>query len=943
VTTFYTYLQLTPDPSAAVSDVRAKVSASQAKLPAGIIAPVITQVSTDGQPVVYLAFADARQSDMAVTAFVQNEMAPRLTAIPGVAQAQLIGDRKYAIRLQLDPVRMAAYGVTVDDVRNALAQQNIETPGGEIRRKDDSISVLVDTSLSSLSAFNGMALRRGKDGDLVLLSDIGKAVVGPDQTLTGFRYGGKNAVAVGLVPQSTANPLAISAAANGMLPELRRAAPPGMVIDMAFDTSGPVKDSVDEVAITVFIAVGLVLLVIVAFIGSLRTSMIPLMTIPLSLFGTLMFIDLLGFSINIFSLLAMVLAVGLVVDDAIVEVENVQRHVDAGMTAMDATFLGSEEVGFAVIATTITLASVFAPMGFAGGIVGQIFREFAFTLAICILLSGFIARTLAPMLCGRLIYPHRNTGYTGWVMRLTDRAAAQYRRAIMAVLGHRWLVVLVTVTAVAATVMIAPRVPASMSAGEDEAYVVLKFSGPPTASLGYLADWTTRAEAVVARQPEVDGTLVMLGMPMQNEAMSIVSFKPWNQRSRTSTQITDSIMTDLRDLPGLESTIFASDPLAGVGAGQPVQWILKTSGSYTDLALAAEAVIAATRQARSLQNVTVDLHINTPKVLVSVDREAAADVGVPVSTIGATIQSLYGGQRASTFVYRGDIYNVIIELPEALAARATTLEDVYVTGRTGDLIPLRSLVTITRAPGPAVLARTDQMNSATLGADPLPGHSVAEATAELKAIAEQQLPPDIRVTASAALQAMEQSAIGMASVMLLAIVFIYLVLSAQFESFRDPAIILMIVPLAICGAIVGLYLFGGSYNLYSVIGFIALVGLIAKHGILIVEFTNQLRDRGYSLHDALIEASALRLRPIMMTTTATVLGALPLAFATGAGAGGRSEIGIVIAVGMTFGTLVSLFILPAVYSLMAARVRHPLVPVPDFMLSDESVDSHAAD
>nr|WP_294563441.1 efflux RND transporter permease subunit [uncultured Rhodopila sp.] len=931
------------DPAAAVNDVRAKVSASQSKLPAGIIAPVITQVSTDGQPVLYLAFADARQSDMAVTAFVQNEMVPRLTAIPGVAQAQLIGDRKYAIRLQLDPVRMAAYGVTVDDVRNALAQQNIETPGGEIRRKYDSISVLVDTSLSSLAEFNGMALRRGKDGYLVLLSDVGKAVVGPDQTLTGFRYGGKTAVAVGLVPQSTANPLDISAAANAMLPELRRAAPPGMVIDMAFDTSGPVKDSVDEVAITVFIAVGLVLLVIVAFIGSLRTSMIPMMTIPLSLFGTLMFIDLLDFSINIFSLLAMVLAVGLVVDDAIVEVENVQRHVDAGLTPMDATFLGSQEVGFAVIATTITLASVFAPMGFAGGTVGQIFREFAFTLAICILLSGFIARTLAPMLCGRLIYPHRKTGYTGWVMRMTDRSAALYRRAIIAVLGHRWLVVLATVAALAATVMIAPRVPASVSAGEDEAYVVLKFSGPPTASLGYLADWTARAEAIMTRQPEVESTLVMLGMPMQNEAMSIVSFKPWSRRSRTSTQITDSIMTDLKDLPGLESTIFASDPLAGVGAGQPVQWILKTSGSYTDLAAGAEAVIAATRHARSLQNVTVDLHINTPKVMVSVDRQAAADVGVPVSTIGATIQSLCGGQRASTFVYRGDIYNVIIELPEALAAKVATLEDVYVTGRTGDLIPLRSLVTITRAPGPAVLARTDQMNSATLGADPLPGHSVAEATAELKAIAEQVLPPGIRITGSAAMQAMEQSAIGMALVMLLAIVFIYLVLSAQFESFRDPAIILTIVPLAICGAIVGLYIFDGSYNLYSVIGFVALVGLIAKHGILIVEFTNQLRDQGYNLHDALIEASALRLRPIVMTTTATVLGALPLAFATGAGAGGRSEIGIVIAVGMTFGTLVSLFILPAVYSLMAARVRRPIVPLPGFLLSDAPVSSHAAD
>lgn len=447
----------------------------------------------------------------------------------------------------------------------------------------------------------------------------------------------------------------------------------------------------------------------------------------------------------------------------------------------------------------------------------------------------------------------------------------------------------------------------------------------------------------MSAQPEVAGSLVMLGMPMQNQALSIVSFKPFDQRRRTSTEITNAIMAGLADLPGLQSTVYASDPLAGIGGGQPVQWILKTSDTYTTLAEAAAAVIQATRHAKTLQNVTVDLHIDTPKVMVAVDRAAAADVGVPVSTIGATIQSLFGGQRASTFIYRGDIYNVIIELPEALASQAETLEDVYVTGRSGDLIPLRSLITITHGAGPAVLARTDQMNSATLGADPAPGHSVQEATAELKAIADRVLPSGIQISASAAVAAMEQSAIGMAVVMLLAVVFIYLVLSAQFESFRDPAIILAIVPLAICGAIIGLWLFDGSYNLYSVIGFIALVGLIAKHGILIVEFTNQLRDQGRDLHDALIEAATLRLRPIIMTTAATVLGALPLAFATGAGAGGRSQIGIVIAVGMTLGTLISLFVLPAIYSLMAARTRHAIIPVPDFALLDEAVGKHAAE
>lgn len=921
------------DPASAASEVRAKVAEVQAKLPPTIIAPVITQMSTDGQPVLYLAFAHPQMSEMAVTEFVDRDIVPQLSTIPGVAQSQILGERKYAIRLQLSPVRMAAFGVTVEDVKAALAQQNIETPGGLIRREKESISVIVDTALNDVDEFNKLVLRRDQDGSLIYLSDVGEAIVGPDQTISGFRYGGKNAIAVGLAPQSTANPLDISQAARAMLPSLRALAPAGMTIEMAFDTSVAVSASVDEVVKTVIIAVILVLLVILMFLGSLRTSFIPMVTIPLSLVGTLLFMSMLGFSINIFSLLAMVLAVGLVVDDAIVEVENVQRHVDAGMSAMDATFLGSREVGFAVIATTITLASVFIPMGLAGGIVGQIFREFAFTLAAAILLSGFVARTLSPMMCGRLIRPMPDHGYAKAIHRLTDRLADGYRRLIRSLLRHRWIVVLATVGAIALTTLVAGKVPASMSAGEDEAYVVLKFTGPSTASINYLSDWTTRAEEVIARQTDVANTLVMLGTPLQNEAMAIIVFKPWEKRTRTSTQITDAIMADLQDLPGLTPTIYASDPLAGVGAGQPVQWILKTSKSNDDLAAAAAAVQQAARNATSLQNVTVDLRTDTPKIVVAVDRAAAADVGIAVSTIGATIQSLYGGQRASTFIYQGDIYNVIIELPSSLQGSDTGMEDVFLAGRNGYLVPLRSLVRITVDSGPAILFRTDQMNSATLGADPRPGHSVAQATAELKQIAESVLPPGIRLAESAAARATASSASGMAVVMLLSIVFIYLVLSAQFESFRDPAIILMIVPLAICGAILGLFALNGSYNLYSVVGLVTLVGLIAKHGILIVEFTNQLRDQGHDLHEALIEASGVRLRPVLMTTIATVLGAVPLAIAEGAGAGGRSQIGIVITVGMTLGTLVSLFILPVVYSLLAIRTRPGIPPVPDFATS----------
>ena len=465
-------------PAEAASQVRAKVAEAQAKLPAGILAPVITQISTDGQPVLYLAFADAGLSAMTVTEFVRREMVPRLTAIPGVAQNQIIGERKYAMRLRLDPVRLAAFGVTVQDVSAALQQQNVETPGGQIRRPGEVIPVLVNTALSEPGAFRDMVLRRGEDGSIVRLSDVGDAVVGADQTSTSFRYGGKAAVAVGVVPQSGANPIEISHAVRALLPSLRAAAPPGMTIELAFDTAGPVEASVDAVLETVVIAVVLVLLVIVLFLGSLRSSLVALVTIPLSLISGFLFMKMLDFSINIFSLLAMVLAVGLVVDDAIVEVENVQRHVDAGMTPMAATFKGSNEVAFAVIATTITLASVFAPLGLAGGIAGQLFREFAFTLAITILISGFIARTLSPMMCGRLIAPKPQRGYIRYVDAGMARLTAFYGRVLRAALGHPWKSLLLGLLVVAATVAVAGRVPGSVSAGEDQAYVVLKFTGP---------------------------------------------------------------------------------------------------------------------------------------------------------------------------------------------------------------------------------------------------------------------------------------------------------------------------------------------------------------------------------------------------------------------------------------------------------------------------------
>jgi multidrug efflux pump len=916
-------------PQDAVSDVRAAMGQVVGLLPAGALAPSVSQAASNAQPVLYVSFSDQRRDAMEVTDTVRRTMLPMLANIPGVAQNQLIGDRKYAIRIRLNTLSMAGHGVTVDDVTNALATQNVDVPGGQFRSQDQIISVLVSTALNRPDQFEQLVLRRGEDGFQIRIGDVGTAAVGPDTAANAIRYAGQTAVAVGVVPQSTANPLDIGKAVRAMLPALQAAAPPGMQVAIAFDTSIFVQASVDEVFKAVIVAVLLVLAVVVVFLGSLRTSIIALLTIPVSLIGAFLVMKMFGFSINIFSLLAMILAVGLVVDDAIVEVENVQRLVDGGMDPMAATFRGSEEVGFAVIATTITLASVFAPVGLVSGLVGQLFREFAFTLAATILISGFVARTLSPMLCGRLVRPKKPGGWAQRMDRMLEWLAGHYARLLRWLLRRRWLVAVLCVACIIGTAQVAGRIPAEEAPVEDDAYALIQLQGPTTASLDYLSRWAAEAEAAFRSQPEVVDALVLVGTPLPNQVLSFVVFRDWTQRTRSSTQITASIMERLSKLPGVSASVFSAGGLGGGAAGQAVQIVLRTNADYQTLAQAVDALrSAAATQATQVTNITSDLVMNTPQVVVEVDRLLAADLGVPVSSVGTTIQALLGGNRASTFNYGGAVYNVIVDLPQDLQGDPSALDRVYLRGRADSPVSLGSLVSASEVPGPAVLSHTGGQRSATIGADLRPGASAGDATDELIRIATAVLPATVRIEAAGGAAATAQGTSDLGTVFLLSLVFIYLVLSAQFESFRDPAIVLLAVPLAICGALIGLLWMGGSLNLYSGIGIITLIGLIAKHGILITEFANQLRDEGRDFEDALVEAAAMRLRPIIMTTVATVLGALPLVLATGAGAASRAQIGMVIVAGLTFGTLVSLFVIPTVYSLLSRRRRMPLVAVP---------------
>jgi multidrug efflux pump len=917
------------DPQGAVSDVRAKVAEVQATLPQGTRAPIVSQASADAQPVLYLSVSDAKRDPMEVTETVRRVMVPMLAAIPGVAQSQLIGERKYAIRIQLDPLRMAALGVTSDDVSRALSTQNLDVPGGQLRSVNQLLPVLVSTALNRPDQFDQLVLRRGDDGFQVRVGDVGTAVVGSSNAVNAIRFGGKTAVAIGIIAQSDANPLDIGRAVRDLLPRLQTAAPPGTEVAVAFDPTVFLQASVDEVFKAVVIAVVLVLAVVVFFLGSARSSAIALVTIPISLIGAFAVMRGFGFSINIFTMLAMILAVGLVVDDAIVEVENVQRLIDEGMDPMAATFRGSEEIGFAVIATTITLASVFAPVGLAGGVVGQLFKEFAFTLAATILLSGFVARTLSPMMCGRMIRQKPPGGWASKVDRVLAWLGRHYRTALRGILHARWLAGLATILCIVGTGFVASGLPGEMAPQEDAAYTLLKFEGPTTASLDYLTPWARAAEATFKADPDVASALVLLGTPAPNQVLAFVVFHDWSQRHRTSTQITASLMAQLAHLPGVVPSVFAVGGLGGGPPGQAVQVALRTNGDYEMLAQAVTAIrAAADHQAKLSTNLTSNLTMDTPTLVVDVNRLLAADLGVQISAVGGTIQSLLGGNRASTFSYRNSVYDVIVELPSSLRTDARGIDSIYVRGNTEKQIPLSAIIQVHEVAGPAVLSHTNGMRSATIGADLRPGGDAGAATSELLRIAQAAAPAAVKVETTGNSSADAAGLQSLGTVFLLALIFIYLVLSAQFESFRDPAIVLLAVPLAICGALVGLRVMGGSLNLYSVIGIVTLVGLIAKHGILITEFANQLRDEGMPFEEALLEAATQRLRPILMTTIATILGAAPLVIASGAGAASRAQIGMVISAGLGFGTLVSLFMIPVAYSLLSGRVRAPLPQPP---------------
>ena len=907
------------DPDVAASDVRDRVSRVRGRLPDEITEPVIAKVEADAQSIMFLVFRSTRLSALEITDYVDRFVVDRLKNLTGVADVQIFGERRYAMRIWIDRERLAAFSLTVQDVEAALRAQNAEIPSGRIESRDREFTVLSRTGLSAPQEFRDIVVKRGA-GHQVRLGEIARVELGASDERRLSTYRGSPAIAVGIIKQSTANPLDVSRAVRAVLPDINESLPEGMSSEVGNDDTVFIDRSITAVYATIGEAIALVVIVILFFLRSTRAAVIPIVTIPVSLIGTFTLMLVLGFSVNILTLLAMVLAIGLVVDDAIVVLENIYRHIEDGMAPVAAAIRGTREIGFAVIAMTLTLAAVYAPIAFAPGKTGRLFLEFALTLAGAVIVSGFVALTLTPMMCARLLRHQASHGRIFSALELLFVGLETgYRRLVNGALGMRPGIVLMVLGSAALGGLFFANLKTELAPEEDTGVMRVRGTGPEGATIQFSARYNDEIDALLAKIPEVRARLAIAGTPEVSRTLIVAPLVDWSQRQRSQRQITAELNPKLRRIAGLQAVSQPPAAFGQRGASRPVEFVIQSSGTYAELQTMVDRLLERAAQNPGLESLDTDLKLNTPEFRIDIDRAKIADLGIEVTTVGRTLETLLGGRQVTRFEQNGEQYDVIVQLAAEDRASPSALSTIFLRSAGGEMVQLANVVRLTETVAPKELKRFNQLRSVTLVANLAPGYTIGEALAFLEAAAREVLPATTQTDVSGQSREFKAASSSLAMVFVLALVFIYLVLSAQFESFRDPLIILVTVPLSMTGALGALWLTGGTLNVYSQIGLVTLIGLITKHGILIVEFANQRRELSEDLRTAVVEAAVLRLRPILMTTGAMVLGALPLAIASGAGAESRQQIGWVIVGGMSLGTLLTLFAVPVVYSFLGRR------------------------
>ena len=915
------------DVDAAANDVRDRVARVRGQLPTETKDPVVAKVEADAQAVLWLAFSSTRHSALEITDYADRNIIDRLQALPGVASVIIGGERRYAMRLWLDRDRMAAYGLTPQDVENALKAQNIELPSGRIESRQREFTVLTESDLRTPAQFDELILKESK-GYPVRLRDIGYAEIGAADERNVVRVNGNPSVGLGVVKQSTANTLSVAQAVKALLPDLEASLPDGMRITVAYDGSVFIERSIESVYRTMVEALVLVVAVIFLFLRNGRATLIPFVTIPVSLIGAFVFLYALGFTINTLTLLGLVLAIGLVVDDAIVVLENIHRHIEEGMPPFRAALQGSKEIAFAVVAMTVTLAAVFTPLAFMSGNTGRLFTEFAFTVAAAVLVSGFVALSLTPMMCSKLL---RHEARHGRLFKLSERfflAMNQgYRHALLWALRWRWLVVLLFLGSGAGAAWLFLQLKAELAPLEDRGTIIGVVVAPEGATLDYTDRYVRQLEQLYQGIPEVRSYFSFVAPGLEkpnpvNSALTFVRLKPWEERQRKQQEIAKELAPKMfGGLPGVLAFPINPPSLGQSFRNPAVQFVIQAS-SYAELQKKVDQVLAKARQYPGMANLDTDLRLNKPQLSVVLKRDKIAAVGADVQEIGQTLETLLGGRQITRFKRDGQQYDVIVQLKEQDRERPTDLTAIFVRGRDGQLVQLANLIEVRETVAPKELNHFNRQRAAVISANVTPGYTLGEALSFMDQTVTEVLGADVSTALDGQSREFRESGASLYVTFVLALLFIYLVLAAQFESFIAPLIIMLTVPLAVTGALLALFLTGGTLNVYSQIGLVMLVGLITKNGILIVEFANQLRESGLERGAAVVEAATLRLRPILMTTLATILGAIPLALAVGAGAESRQQIGWVIVGGLLLGTLLTLSVVPVAYTLLARKVHH---------------------
>src|SRR6476620_1445051 len=920
-------LRLDANPDRAVADVLSKIQQVKSVLPRESQDPIVVKQTGETTALMYLSFNSKVMSGSQITDYLTRVVQPRLQTTNGVANAQILGGQTFAMRIWLNPDKMAALGVTPVDVRNALANNNFVTAAGQVKGDFVQTTINAETSLDNAAAFGKLVVVTRGDA-LIRLDDISTIELGPENADSSSVFDGLKAVFIGIYSTPTANPLTVIADVRKEFPAIEAELPPGISAAIAYDSTKFIDASIAEVQKTLIEAALIVIVVIFLFLGSLRSTLIPIVTIPLSLIGVMFALLALGYSINLLTLLALVLAIGLVVDDAIVVVENIHRHIEEGMQPFDAALKGAREIAVPVVAMTITLAAVYAPIGFVSGLTGALFREFAFTLAGSVIVSGIIALTLSPMMCSKLLKPPASAGrgFVGFLDRMFDRLRRRYERRLHRTLNFRAMTVLVLAGVLALTAIMYMTTPRELAPEEDQGVLFTMVKTPQYGNLNYVEQATDKLYEQTKQLAETSHLFVINGYPGIHQAFAGVLLKPWDQRARNQKAVMQDLSPKLAEITGGAVFAFSPPALPGNTGGPPMQFVIRTTGDYQTLADVVDKMQKEAQKSGLFIFTDVDLKFDTPQIEFKVDAAKANRLGINMADIGGSLATLLGGNYVNRFNLYGRSYEVIPQVPRDFRLTADWLTQYRVRTSSGELVPLSTVATISKTTQPNALTNFQQLSSATLQGVPFPGHTLGEALDFLKDKAKEIFPAGYTYDFQGESRQLVQEGNTLTITFIFSLILIFLVLAAQFESFRDPFVILIALPTAMFGALLPLNLLGvmglASINIYTQIGLVTLIGLISKHGILMTEFANRMQEEeGMSRRDAIEHAAGVRLRPILMTTAAMVVGMVPLVIAEGAGAKSRAAIGIVIAFGMFIGTMFTLFVTPAIYTFVARDHR----------------------